>query len=86
MTKKKAKEYLHKHGPLHLIKLSMVQMIQFVSSIFLTTPTLAQIMQKHSKINIVKVERLKKMMDNKEVALFERIEMVKRWVRKEAGI
>ena len=42
-------------------------------------------MREHNEINPIEVERLKKILDDKEVTLVERVEEVKWWVRKEAN-
>ena len=72
------------HGLLRLIKLTVIQMVHSTSSLLTTIPTLSQILKDHSEFNPTKMERLKKMLDEKEVALVERAKEVSRWVRKEA--
>ena len=44
-------------------------MVYSTLSILSTIPTLAKFVWEHTKINPIKVEWLKKMLDNKEVAL-----------------
>ena len=53
------------------------------SSILVIVPTLAQIAKKHNEINPTKLEWLKKMLDDKEVALVKRAEEVEQWMKKE---
>ena len=48
-------------------------MIQSILSILSIVPTLVQIVWKHSEVNQLEVERMKKMLDDKEVALVERV-------------
>ena len=52
-------------------------MVRLALSILLTIPTLTQIVWKHSEVNLTEVERMKKVMDDKEMALVERDEEVK---------
>ena len=56
------------------------------SFILLALPSLIRIMKEHNEINPAEVDRLKKMLDEKEVAQVERVQEVERWVKKEIDI
>ena len=58
-------------------------MVWLALSILLIILTLVQIAREHSEINLMEVERLKKMLDDKELALVKQVEKVKWWVKKE---
>ena len=61
-------------------------MVWAAFSILSTVPTLVQISKEHSKINPAKVDKLKKMVDDKEVALVERAEEMEWWMKNEVDV
>ena len=75
---------MQEHGPLWLVKSSIVQMVQLLSFILAMVPTLVQIVKENSDINLAKVKRLKKMLNEKEAGLVEQTDEVEHWVKKEA--
>ena len=74
---------MNEHSLLHLVKFSIVWIIHSTSSILSTVPSLTQIIWNNSEINLVEVERLKKMLDDKKVTLVAWVNEVKQWVNKE---
>ena len=68
---------MHKHGLLCLIKSYVVQMIHLVSSILSMVPNLVKITHEHGEINLTEVEQLKKILNDKEMALVEQAKEVK---------
>ena len=74
---------MDEHGPIRMVKSTVVQMICLTSSLLFTVPTQIQLMKDHSQSNPVEMERLRKMLDKKEVALVERVKEVNHWVKKE---
>ena len=69
VDQKRVKEFMHEHGPLCLIKSYVAQMIHLASSILSTIPNLVKITCEHGEINPIEVEWLKKILDDKEMAL-----------------
>ena len=59
-------------------------MVRSMSSLLVAIPTLAQILKVHNEFNLAEMERLRKMPDEKVVALIERAVEVNGWVMKEA--
>ena len=84
IDQERAKGYLDKHGPLWLVKSSIVQMVRLVSSILAIILTLVQIIWEHNETNLAKVEILKKMLDDKKVNLVKRVKEVEWCDEKEA--
>ena len=57
-------------------------MARATSFILSAIPSLARIVKEHSDTNLAKIERLKKLLDGKEVALIQQAKKVNQWVRK----
>ena len=60
---------MNEHGPLWLVKSSIIQMACSTQSLVSTIPSLAQIMKEHRESNPIEMERLQKMLEEKEVEL-----------------
>ena len=69
-----------------MVKSLIIQMVCSASLLLTIVPTLAQILWEHSNTNLVKVERLKKMLNDKEVTLVEWVEEEEQWAKKEANL
>ena len=67
----RAKVFLNEYGPLKFIKSSIVQMARSTQSLLTTMPTLVKILREYHDSNLVEVESLTKMLDDKEVTLVE---------------
>ena len=59
-------------------------MVWLIYLIFATIPTLAKIVKEHAKVNLVEMEGIKKLLDEKKVALIKWVVDVKWWIKKEA--
>ena len=68
----KVEWFLNKYGPLRLIKSSTIQMAYSTQSLLAMMPMFVKILNEHHDINPTEVERLTKMLDDKEVALVKR--------------
>ena len=80
----RCKAYLHEYGLVQLLKSTCMQMARSVSTLLSFIPTIAQKMSEYHNFNPIEMERLKKMLSEKEVAMVERAEEVERWVKKQA--
>ena len=73
VNKEKVEGYLNEHKPLLLMKSSIVQIVRLTSFLLVIMPTLTKIIWDHIATNLVELDRLKKMLEDKEVALVERV-------------
>ena len=76
---------MHEYGLLRLVKFIVIQMAHSVFFLLSTIPTSAKILKEHSEFNLAEIERLKKMLNKKEMALVEWVMEVDQWVKKEAN-
>ena len=77
---------MNEHGPFRLVKLSIVQMARSTQSLLSTMPSLVRILKEHRESNPAKMERLRKMLEDKEVELVEQVKEGDRLSQKESKL
>ena len=61
-------------------------MARLTQSLLVTMPTLVKILKEHHDSNLAQVERMTKMLDEKEVALVKQAKEADQWVLREADL
>ena len=77
---------MNQHGPLRLVKSSIVQMARSTQSLLSTMPSFIRILKEHRESNLVEMERLRKMLEDKEVELVEQVKETDRLTQREANL
>ena len=77
---------MNEHGPLRLVKSSIVQMACSTQSLLATMPSLVRILKEHRESNPAEMERLRKMLEDKEVELVKRVKEADCWSQRESNL
>ena len=82
----RVKGFMNEHSPIRLVKSSIVQMARSTQSLLVTMPSLVRILKEHRESNLVEMERLRKMLEDKEVELVERVKEADHLSQKESKL
>ena len=77
---------MNEHGPLWLVKSSIIQMVCSTRSLLSTMPSLVRILKEHHESNPTGMERLRKMLEDKEVELVDRVKEANRLSQRESEL
>ena len=69
---------MNEDGPLRMVKSSIVQMACSTQSLLATMPSLVWILKEHRESNPAEMEKLRKMLKDKEVELIKRVKEANR--------
>ena len=83
---KRAEDFMSAHGPLRLVKSSIVQMARSTQQLLSAVPSLARIVREHDASNPAETERLHKQLEEKEVELVDRVKEVDRLTSRESEL